>query len=143
MKQQVAEKKTKTYEVDNMSRRAQKSVRDKESELRKATSLFANGKIDEKDLRRVQSEHNASLEMLARIKGLGTQAQASYSALKPKSGAQKTPVERVVRETQFDPYFGEVSTGVLGGLQERLDKSGRTPQLDALYRLAQSGLLGK
>jgi hypothetical protein len=74
---------------------------------------------------------------------LSTQAQASYSALKPKSGAQKTPVERVVRETQFDPYFREVSTGVLGGLQERLDESGRTPQLDALYRLAQSGLLGK
>jgi hypothetical protein len=143
MKQRVAGKKTRTYEVDNMSRQAQKSVRDNESELRKATSLFANGKIDEKDLRRVQSELNASLEMLARIKGLGTQVQASYSALKPKSGAQKTPVERVVRETQSDPYFGEVSTGVLSGLQERLDKSGRTPQLDALYRLAQSGLLGR
>jgi hypothetical protein len=127
MNQRIAEKKTRTYEVDSMSRQAQKSVRDKESELRKATSLFANGKIDEKDLRRVQSEHNASLEMLARIKGLGTQVQASYSALKPKSGAQKTPSEKVVRETQYDPYFGKVATGVLSGLQEKIKQSGKTP----------------
>lgn len=44
---------------------------------------------------------------------------------------------------KFDPYEMQIRKGVLPVLQERLDKSGRTPQLDALYRLAQSGLLGK
>lgn len=43
----------------------------------------------------------------------------------------------------FDPYEMQIRQGVIPVLQERLDKSGRTPQLDALYRLAQSGLLGK
>jgi len=43
----------------------------------------------------------------------------------------------------FDPYEMEIRKRVVPVLQERLDKSGRTPQLDALYRLAQSGLLGK
>ena len=43
----------------------------------------------------------------------------------------------------FDPYEMQIRKGVVPVLQERLDKSGRTPQLDALYRLAQSGLLGK
>jgi hypothetical protein len=43
----------------------------------------------------------------------------------------------------FDPYEMQIRKGVVPVLQERLDKSGRTPQLDALYRLAQSGLLGR
>jgi uncharacterized phage infection (PIP) family protein YhgE len=43
----------------------------------------------------------------------------------------------------FDPYEMQIRKLVEPVLQERLDKSGRTPQLDALYRLAQSGLLGK
>lgn len=42
----------------------------------------------------------------------------------------------------FDPYEMQIRNAVVPVLQERLDKSGRTPQLDALYRLAQSGLLG-
>jgi len=143
MEQKVAKAKTRTYEVDNMFRRAQDSVRKNEAELRKANSLFANKKIDEKDLRLVQSNYNSSLEMLARTKGLGSQAESSYSALKPKSDVKKTPVDKVVRETQSDPYFGKVSTGVLSGLQEKIDQSGRTPQMDAIYRLLKSGLIGK
>jgi hypothetical protein len=143
MEQKVAQSKTRTYEVDNMTRRAQDSVRKNEAELRKANSLFANKKIDEKDLRLVQSNYNSSLEMLARTKGLGSQAESLYSALKPKSDVKKTPVDKVVRETQSDPYFGKVSTGVLSGLQEKIDQSGRTPQMDAIYRLLQSGLIGK
>lgn len=43
----------------------------------------------------------------------------------------------------FDPYEMEIRKRVVPVLQERLDKSGRTPQMDALFQLAQSGLLGK
>jgi hypothetical protein len=41
----------------------------------------------------------------------------------------------------FDPYEMQIRQAVVPVLQQRLDKSGRTPQMDALFRLAQSGLL--
>jgi hypothetical protein len=43
----------------------------------------------------------------------------------------------------FDPYAMDIAKGVLPALQEKIDKSGRTPQMDAIYRLLQSGLIGK
>jgi heat shock protein HspQ len=43
----------------------------------------------------------------------------------------------------YDPYMMQIRQAVVPVLQERLDKSGRTPQMDALFRLAQSGLIGK
>lgn len=36
----------------------------------------------------------------------------------------------------FDPYWNQVAKGVVSGLQEKIDKSGRTPYLDSLNRLA-------
>jgi hypothetical protein len=136
MGKQVAEKKTRIYEVDNMSRRAQDSVRENEAELRKASNLFRYGKIDEKDLRRVQSDYNSSLEILARTRGLGKQAEASYSAAKPKTNAPIASTEKVVRETQYDPYFSKVATGVLSGLQQKIQQSGKTPFGDQVKTLA-------
>ena len=136
MKQQVADKKTRTYEVDSMSRRAQYSVRKKEAELRRANFLFQNNQIDEKDLRRIQSDYNSSLEILARVKGLGKQAEASYLAAKPKSGVPTASTEKVVRETQYDPYFSKVATGVLSGLQQKIKQSGKTPFGDQVITLA-------
>ena len=41
----------------------------------------------------------------------------------------------------YDPYSMQIRRSVIPALQEKLDKSGRTPQMDALFRLAQSGLL--
>ena len=41
----------------------------------------------------------------------------------------------------YDPYMMEIRKAVYPVLQQRLDKSGRTPQMDALFRLAQSGLI--
>jgi hypothetical protein len=41
----------------------------------------------------------------------------------------------------YDPYSMQIRKSVIPALQEKLDKSGRTPQMDALFRLAQSGLL--
>ena len=41
----------------------------------------------------------------------------------------------------YDPYSMQIRRAVIPALQEKLDKSGRTPQMDALFRLAQSGLL--
>jgi len=43
----------------------------------------------------------------------------------------------------FDPYAMDIAKGVLPVLQQKIDKSGRTPQMDAIYRLLQSGLIGK
>lgn len=64
--------------------------------------------------------------------------------IKPGPGGYVGPAggESTMART-FDPYEMQIRKGVVPVLQERLDKSGRTPQLDALYRLAQSGLLGK
>jgi hypothetical protein len=64
--------------------------------------------------------------------------------VKPGPGGYVGPAggESTMART-FDPYEMKIRKGVVPKLQERLDKSGRTPQLDALYRLAQSGLLGK
>jgi hypothetical protein len=64
--------------------------------------------------------------------------------VKPGPGGYVGPAggESTMART-FDPYEMQIRKGVVPVLQERLEKSGRTPQLDALYRLAQSGLLGK
>jgi hypothetical protein len=43
----------------------------------------------------------------------------------------------------FDPYAMNIAKGVLPALQQKIDQSGRTPQMDAIYRLLQSGLIGK
>jgi len=44
---------------------------------------------------------------------------------------------------KYDPYAMEIMKRVVPALQEKIDKSGRTPTMDALYRLSQFGLLGK
>lgn len=71
-----------------------------------------------------------------------TSAKFTSSASGPGGYVGPAGGESTMART-FDPYEMQIRKGVVPVLQERLDKSGRTPQLDALYRLAQSGLLGK
>lgn len=121
-------------------------------------------------LNKIEQDYKATLDALEKLKNTETPTDL-YGLLKATTGEVKTeepnffmPGNKSAKFTSsasgpggyvgpaggestmartFDPYEMEIRKGVVPVLQERLNKSGRTPQLDALYRLAQSGLLGK
>jgi hypothetical protein len=76
--------------------------------------------------------------------GAGANIVPKMNVVKPGPGGYVGPAggESTMART-FDPYEMQIRKGVVPVLEERLAKSGRTPQLDALYRLATSGVLGK
>lgn len=138
-KNDLASKRQGTFDAENLIKKAETDLYQESSDWKNAQVDFKKGKIDEKALRRAQIEHNAALETLARIQGMNTQAQSSYAAMKrttPEKNAQIAPSEKVVRETQYDPYFSKVATGVLSGLQQKIQQSGKTPFGDQVKTLA-------
>jgi hypothetical protein len=74
--------------------------------------------------------------------GTGTSIVPKMNVVTPGPGGYIGPAggESTMART-YDPYFMQIRKSVIPALQEKLDKSGRTPQMDALFRLAQSGLL--
>ena len=143
------------------------------SEIAAAQARFKYGGSSEeyrRELNAINSKYDATLKALEKLKATETPTDL-YGLLKATTGKVETeepnffmPGGKATKFTSsasgpggyvgpaggestmartFDPYEMQIRKGVVPVLQERLDKSGRTPQLDALYRLAQSGLLGK
>lgn len=74
--------------------------------------------------------------------GTGSNTVPKMNVVTPGPGGYIGPAggESTMART-YDPYSMQIRKSVIPALQEKLDKSGRTPQMDALFRLAQSGLL--
>jgi hypothetical protein len=74
--------------------------------------------------------------------GTGTGIVPKMNIVTPGPGGYIGPAggESTMART-YDPYSMQIRKSVIPALQQKLDKSGRTPQMDALFRLAQSGLL--
>lgn len=74
--------------------------------------------------------------------GTGSNTIPKMNIVTPGPGGYIGPAggESTMART-YDPYSMQIRRAVIPALQEKLDKSGRTPQMDALFRLAQSGLL--
>jgi hypothetical protein len=76
--------------------------------------------------------------------GAGTNIVPKMNVVTPGPGGYVGPAGgESTMSRKFDPYAMEIMKRVVPALQEKIDKSGRTPTMDALYRLSQSGLLGK
>lgn len=74
---------------------------------------------------------------LSRYKEDGQKQMPEYDTSTAGPGGYVGPAagESTMART-FDPYWNTVAKGVVSGLQEKIDKSGRTPYLDSLNRLA-------
>jgi hypothetical protein len=74
--------------------------------------------------------------------GTGSNTVPKMNIVTPGPGGYIGPAggESTMART-YDPYFMQIRNAVVPALQQKLDKSGRTPQMDALFRLAQSGLI--
>ena len=113
-----------------------------EDTLAKLKTKLDSAKEDKAMLGRQLDFYSTDLKNVA--SGGSVSDLPKVNIVKPGPGGYVGPAggESTMART-FDPYEMQIRKGVVPKLQERLDKSGRTPQLDALYRLAQSGLLGK
>ena len=76
--------------------------------------------------------------------GAGTNIVPKMNVVTPGPGGYVGPAGgESTMSRKYDPYAMEIMKRVVPALQQKIDKSGRTPTMDALYRLSQSGLIGK
>jgi type IV secretory pathway VirB4 component len=113
-----------------------------EDTLAKLKSKLEGAKEDKAMLGRQLDFYSNDLKNVA--SGGSVTDLPKVNIIKPGPGGYVGPAggESTMART-FDPYEMEIRKRVVPALQQKIDKSGRTPQLDALYRLSQSGLLGK
>ena len=111
---------------------------------------FQKGLIDEQALRKAQIQFAAANETVARLAGEANQSKVSATAAKtpsvsPTKSASGVPIAPKnfgpgsalsARTTTVDPFAMQVTEGVLKGLQDKLNASGKTPYTDQLAGLA-------
>jgi len=113
-----------------------------EDTLAKLKSKLEGAKEDKAMLGRQLDFYSTDLKNVA--SGGSVTDLPKVNVVKPGPGGYVGPAGgESTMARKYDPYAMEIMKRVVPALQEKIDKSGRSPMMDALYRLSSSGLLGK